>query len=438
MTIRLPQGARLSPESWAARHKIVTVLLWLHVPALALLGLLGPRPNWEAGVLPLGIAALALASAAARKRRTKANLTSLGLIASTFVAIELSGGEMAAHIHLYAILIFVALYQQWAPMLWAVAVIVLHHAVFGVIAPDRVFGMSMDHSMSGMTMAMPMTTVQAVVMVAVHAGLATVEIVGIVIFWHFAEQAEHEVEEIAAQAQREREAKVVADQEAKRLAAEAERERAEDLAARGIRLAEDAAAIGAGARAAISAVSAVDTELTALTAAIRDIAQRATQAAGTAADGQGTAQQSAEQVRRLERSVGEIANVNGLIAQLAEQTNLLSLNATIEAARAGDMGKGFAVVASEVRALAGATSSSVGKVETVINTIVAETDEVITGFGSTIAVIDEIHSTQIEIAAAVEQQSGVLAEVTGQLTTATQAAQEVLSGLDKLAQTTLD
>jgi methyl-accepting chemotaxis protein len=70
--------------------------------------------------------------------------------------------------------------------------------------------------------------------------------------------------------------------------------------------------------------------------------------------------------------------------------------------------------------------------------IVAETDEVITGFGSTIAVIDEIHSTQIAIAAAVEQQSGVLAEVTGQLATATQAAQEVLSGLDKLAQTTLD
>lgn len=57
------------------------------------------------------------------------------------------------HIHLHAVLIFIALYQQWAPLL----------------------------------MPNPAT-----IDVALHAGLATVEVVGIIILWHFAEEAERD------------------------------------------------------------------------------------------------------------------------------------------------------------------------------------------------------------------------------------------------------
>ena len=53
-----------------------------------------------------------------------------------------------------------------------------------------------------------------------------------------------------------------------------------------------------------------------------------------------------------------IENFAGVIAGIANKTNMLSLNASIEAARAGEHGRGFAVVASQVRDLASQSSKS--------------------------------------------------------------------------------
>ena len=63
-------------------------------------------------------------------------------------------------------------------------------------------------------------------------------------------------------------------------------------------------------------------------------------------------QNAVSSMGKIEGSAQKIAEIVGLMEEIAFQTNLLALNASVEAARAGEAGKGFAVVADEVRKLA--------------------------------------------------------------------------------------
>jgi methyl-accepting chemotaxis protein len=378
----------------------------------------------EAVGWPLVPVTLGILGGVVRSTRARSELTSLGLISTSFVAIELSGGQVSAHLHLLAILVFVALYQQWTPMLLTVGMVVVHHLTLGLIAPSRVFGMG------------HMTFVEALVMVLVHAGCVVLEIAGIMLLWHFAEESQRETEKAAAEVEAAERRTEQARIDGAERQAEAERTRMSRITAVAEKVSAETSVIRDGAQEALEAVSAVEAQVSMLATAVNDIAQRSQQAAGTATNGQATAAAAAEEVRRLERAMGEIADVNAMIAQLAGQTNLLSLNATIEAARAGEMGKGFAVVASEVKALANETSDSAGKVSSAIDAVVGETEAVARSFNSTSAVVGEIHSLQVDIAASVEEQAATLAEVTRQLGHAAGAARAILAGLEELTRTT--
>jgi len=96
-------------------------------------------------------------------------------------------------------------------------------------------------------------------------------------------------------------------------------------------------------------------------------------------------QGTSKRIKRLGESTQEIGDIVELINGFAEQTNVLALNAAIQAASAGGAGKGFAVVADEVQQLAESATHSTRRIESLVQTIQADTYEAVISMESTIS-----------------------------------------------------
>lgn len=166
-----------------------------------------------------------------------------------------------------------------------------------------------------------------------------------------------------------------------------------------------------------------------MTATVKQNADNAREANSLAGGARVEAEKSGAVVQRtvaameeISASSRKIADIIGVIDEIAFQTNLLALNAAVEAARAGEQGRGFAVVATEVRNLAQRSAAaakeikdlikdSVEKVKTgsqLVNESGGKLHEIVGSIKKVTDIIAEIAAASSEQATGIEQVNGAV------------------------------
>ncbi len=123
-----------------------------------------------------------------------------------------------------------------------------------------------------------------------------------------------------------------------------------------------------------------------------------------ASDGGGVINEAVTAMSNIDKSSKKIADIIGVIDEIAFQTNLLALNAAVEAARAGEQGRGFAVVAAEVRNLAQRSAGAAKEIKGLINDSVDAVHK-----GSQL--VDASGKTFAELVSAIQQVVNMISDI---------------------------
>ncbi len=162
-----------------------------------------------------------------------------------------------------------------------------------------------------------------------------------------------------------------------------------------------------------------------LTSTVKQNAENASQANQIAVSARQTADhggsivnQAVQAMEEINTSSTKIADIIGVIDEIAFQTNLLALNASVEAARAGEQGRGFAVVATEVRNLAQRSATAAKEIKELIQDSVVKVkagSDLVEQSGKTlndiVSGVKKVGDMIAEIAAASHEQTAGIGQV---------------------------
>ena len=149
----------------------------------------------------------------------------------------------------------------------------------------------------------------------------------------------------------------------------------------------------------------------------------------------------AADMREIARESEGLLEINGVLQNIASQTNLLSMNAAIEAAHAGESGKGFAVVADEIRKLAESSGEQSKTISTVLKKIrdsltkiSLATGEVLDRFGAIDSGVKTVSDQEEQIRNAMEEQSAGSRQILEAIQKLNEITGTVKSGAEEMRQ----
>jgi signal transduction histidine kinase len=169
----LPTGRVLEELDFSARHRLLTTILALHIPALIAVGLITHHSVLASLACALVIAALVGLAVLPGDRRRRMLSTSLGLLTCSALLVYLTHGSAEAHFHYFVAVALIALYQDWTVYALAFVFVVVDLLLIGNVDRANTY----DHGGNAWVLA------------GVHVGFIAALCCAQLTFWHFLEQS---------------------------------------------------------------------------------------------------------------------------------------------------------------------------------------------------------------------------------------------------------